>query len=193
MNSQFPNSYSKMITRRLVFPVSLSPYLPILLFLPLCLCLCFLLSSFSASPFWRLSLFSLVFTLFSLSLVSLHLPPLPSLPSLLACYHYCKNTDPWLWAPPVQSPHHCFPSQSLTISSSFSQLAFLRCQQSQWRRDCRGVNTPQGPFSATPGLSSGPALVPPALVRAKSKGSGPEASGATLSQSRGKGWGDAAQ
>ena len=139
-----------MIARWLVFPVSLSPYLPVLLFLHLYLCLCFLSSSFSASPFWRLSLFSLIFALFLLSHLSLCLPPLPSPPSLLPSYLYCKNTDPWLWAPPVQSPHHCFPSQSLTISSSFSQLAFLCCQQSQWRWDYRGVDTPPRPLQCHP-------------------------------------------
>ena len=93
---------------------------------------------------------ALIFALFLLSRLSLCLPPLPSPPSLLPSYLYCKNTDPWLWAPPVQSPHHCFPSQSLTISSSFSQLAFLCCQQSQWRWDYRGVDTPPRPLQCHP-------------------------------------------
>lgn len=52
----------------------------------------------------------------------------------------------------------------------------------------RGVTAPQDPFTITLGLRVlGPAFLPPAPVRAKCKGSVPEASGDTLNQSRGKG------
>lgn len=135
MNSHIFSSYSKTITKSLFFSTSLSPFLPISLFIYFLVSVFFHLS-FSASPFWWLS-FPLSLSLssvshacyFFVSLSHLSLSISVSVPisliSPLASPHLPSSCHPW------PSPHHSFQGRGLTRRSSFSQLVFCCCQPSQ--------------------------------------------------------------